>query len=71
MFAFKVPDMTCGHCVKTITTALTAIDARARVDVDLNQRLVTVEAGTATAAQLQAAITDAGYNPVPAPGTMT
>lgn len=71
MFAFKVPDMTCGHCVKTITAAVTAIDEHARVNVDLNQRLVRVEAGTATAAQLQAAITEAGYNPVPAPGTMT
>mgnify|MGYP001359714454 CR=1 FL=1 len=68
MFAFKVPDMTCGHCVKAITAAVTAIDGRARIDVDLSQRLVSVETGTATAAQVQAAITDAGYSPVPASG---
>jgi len=67
MFAFKVPDMTCGHCVKTITAAVMAIDGRARVEVDLNQRLVSVEGGAAAAAQIQAAIEEAGYSPVPAP----
>lgn len=66
MFAFKVPDMTCGHCVKTITAAVTAVDGRAKVGVDLGQRLVTVDSGTATEAKLQAAITEAGYSPVPA-----
>jgi len=68
MFAFKVSDMTCGHCVKTITAAVTAIDGRAKVVVDLNHRLVTVDSGAATEGQLQAAITEAGYSPVPASG---
>ena len=34
MIAFEVNDMTCGHCVSTITRALTATDKDARVQID-------------------------------------
>lgn len=40
MIAFEVNDMTCGHCVSTITKALQAVDKDAKVDIDLARRLV-------------------------------
>ncbi|GAC1604162.1 MAG: heavy-metal-associated domain-containing protein [Ramlibacter sp.] len=63
MIRFEVQDMTCGHCVSTITKAVKAADPDATVQVDLAAHLVTVEPGAADAATLGAAITQAGYTP--------
>ena len=35
MQLFNIPDMTCGHCVRTITQAVRSIDAAAQVQADL------------------------------------
>ncbi|NUZ08523.1 heavy-metal-associated domain-containing protein [Piscinibacter koreensis] len=35
MIAFQVNDMTCGHCVSTITKAVRAVDKQASVSIDL------------------------------------
>lgn len=59
---FNVPDMTCGHCVKTITGAVTAAAPGASVAVDLPTHRVTVS-GTDQADKVEAAILDAGYEP--------
>jgi copper chaperone len=66
MIAFEVHDMTCGHCVSTITKAVKALDQDAEVRVDLATHRVEVDPARADAAQLAAAIEDAGYSPVPA-----
>ena len=66
MLAFEVNDMTCGHCASTITRALKDTDRDARVTIDLGRHLVWVEPASADASELQAAIADAGYTPVPA-----
>jgi copper chaperone len=66
MIAFEVHDMTCGHCVSTITKAVKALDQDAEVRIDLGTHRVEVEPSRADAAQLAAAIEDAGYSPVPA-----
>jgi len=66
MIAFEVNDMTCGHCVSTITKAVKAVDPDARVDIDLPRHLVQIEPGRADAQALGAAISEAGYNPQPA-----
>lgn len=58
-----VDGMTCGHCVKTITRALTALDPAATVSVDLDEHLVHV-IGALDAAAATAAIQDAGYTVV-------
>ena len=60
----SVPDMTCGHCEKTIRDALSAIDSNAQIEIDLAAQVVktTVPAGDA-----MAAIVDAGYSPIIAP----
>lgn len=65
MLAYRVDDMTCGHCASTITKAIRAADATAKVQVDLAQHLVTVEPTEADAQELSDAITEAGYTPVP------
>jgi copper chaperone len=65
MIAFEVKDMTCGHCARTITQALTATDKDARVHIDLPTRRVQVEPAAADAEALTRAIQAAGYTPVP------
>jgi copper chaperone len=65
MIAFQVNDMTCGHCVSTITKALKATDKDAKVQIDLATHRVHVEPVSADAAALEAAIKEAGYTPVP------
>lgn len=64
MIAFEVKDMTCGHCVSTITKALKATDKDAKVQIDLATHRVQVEPASADAEELAEAIKDAGYTPV-------
>jgi copper chaperone len=64
MIAFEVKDMSCGHCVGTITKAVTALDGGAKLRIDLASHRVEIEPVAAGAAQLAAAITQAGYSPV-------
>jgi copper chaperone len=65
VIAFQVSDMTCGHCVSTITKAIKAADKDAKVTIDLAQHLVMVEPTESDAQDLSDAITEAGYAPVP------
>jgi copper chaperone len=65
MIAFEVNDMTCGHCVSTITKALKATDQEAKVQIDLATHRVQVEPVSADAEELADAIQEAGYTPVP------
>ncbi|HEX7388326.1 MAG TPA: heavy-metal-associated domain-containing protein [Castellaniella sp.] len=58
---FIVSDMTCNHCVQTITRAVKAIAPTAHVDADLASHRVTIEPAENPAA-LAAAIVDAGYD---------
>lgn len=64
MIAFEVNDMTCGHCVSTITKALKDADKNAQVQIDLATHRVQVESSVG-ADELADAIKDAGYTPVP------
>lgn len=59
---FQVPDMTCGHCVKTITGAVNEAAPGATVTVDLPTHRVTIT-GAEQADKIEAAIRDAGYEP--------
>lgn len=43
MSTFKVSDMTCGHCEKAIKTELTKNDPAVKVQVNLQDKTVTVE----------------------------
>lgn len=65
MITFDVQDMTCGHCVSTITKALKDTDRDATVQIDLAAHRVQVEPAASSADELAEAIRDAGYTPVP------
>ena len=64
MIAFEVQDMTCGHCVSTITKAVKAADKNAKVQIELATHRVQVEPTEANADELSDAIKEAGYTPV-------
>ena len=64
MITFQVNDMTCGHCVGTITQALKARDKDATVRIDLPTHRVQVEPVSADAQALADAIKEVGYTPV-------
>jgi copper chaperone len=55
-----VEGMTCAHCVRAITRAIQALDADARVEVDLAGGTVTIEGGV-DAGLATAAIEAEGY----------
>lgn len=63
MIAFQVNDMTCGHCVSTITKAVRAVDTKATVNIDLANHRVEIEPTEADAQQLSEAIKEVGYTP--------
>jgi copper chaperone len=62
MIEIKVPDMTCGHCVSTITKAVKALDDLARIDITLSEHLVRVDSKASKEAVLHS-IAEAGYTP--------
>ena len=68
MLVFEVPDMSCNHCVKSITEAVKAVDAGAQLNFDLPARRVSVEPAGASAEALKAAIEEAGYSATQAAG---
>ena len=57
---FTVTGMTCGHCEKAVTRAITQADAQAQVKIDRSQNKVEVESDAAREALAQA-ITEEGY----------
>jgi len=64
MTTFEVKDMTCGHCVSTITKAVNDVDLGAKVQIDLATHRVTIDSTEVDAAGLGDAINRAGYTPV-------
>ena len=62
---FNVPDMTCGHCVSTITKAVQQAVPGASVATDLAAHRVTVD-GASDAEVVRRAIVEAGYEAQPA-----
>jgi len=64
MIAFEVNDMTCGHCVSTVTKAVRAVDPGAKVQADLSRHRVEIESAASDATVLSDAIKEAGYTPV-------
>jgi copper chaperone len=60
MIELTLPDMTCGHCVKTVTTTVQKLDAQARVQIDLPRQTVQIET-TQPAEAIRAALAEEGY----------
>ena len=57
---FEVKDMSCGHCVMSVTKAVKAVDANAKVEVDLATKKVNIETGSDRKA-ISDALAEAGY----------
>lgn len=64
MPSFDVRGMSCGHCVRAVTTSIHEIDPTAKVDVDLATGRVEVES-TTPADAIARAIVEAGYEAKP------
>lgn len=59
-----LPSMTCGHCVKTVTSTVQRLDAHAQVRADLTTHQVQVDTTAARDAVLKA-LADEGYPAAP------
>lgn len=64
MSIYKVPEMSCQHCVATITEAVKVIDPSATVNADVEAGKVSIES-TAEPARLEEAMREAGYESEP------
>lgn len=60
MFELHVKGMSCGGCAGRVTRAISALDAAAKVTVDVPQRIVAVET-IATHDDICEALAEAGY----------
>ena len=62
---FRVPDVSCQHCVNAITQEVSALPGVQRVQVALDEKTVTVEhSEQVTTDAIIAAINEAGYDEV-------
>ena len=59
-----VEGMSCGHCEKAVKGAVGSLDGVSTVEVDLNNKQVTVEGENLQDDILTEAIEDAGYDVV-------
>jgi copper chaperone len=55
-----LPDMTCGHCVKTVTATAQRLDPAARVQTDLATHRVIIDSSVSPEA-IEAALAAEGY----------
>ena len=60
MIELTLPDMTCGHCVKTVTRTVQQLDAAATVEADLPTHRVKI-ATSQPAEAVKAALAEEGY----------
>jgi copper chaperone len=61
LIELTLPDMTCGHCVKTVTATAQRLDPAARVQTDLATHRVIIDSATIGQAALEAALAEEGY----------
>lgn len=59
---FSIPNMSCGHCVTAITSAIHALNPVADIAADTTTKQVDVSS-TAAETDLRAALSEAGYAP--------
>lgn len=60
---YRVPDISCEHCVRAIKNELTSLTGIDGVEVDIPTRVVTVRhRGDVTDEQIVASIAEAGYD---------
>ena len=57
---FHVPDMACDGCARSVTKAITLLDAAAKVKADLGARVISVETSAPQPAVAKA-LDEAGF----------
>jgi copper chaperone len=57
---FTLPDMTCGHCARTVTAAVQRVDAQARLQIDLPTHKVRIDSAQ-DAEAFRRVLADEGY----------
>ena len=62
MIEMNLPDMSCGHCASTVAQTCKLVDPAAKVEVDLETKLVRIESGEARK-DFAEALAEAGYPP--------
>jgi len=62
MQTFRVPDMTCGGCVRAITNAVKEADPAATIATELDSHLVKIESNLTTD-RLAETLREAGFTP--------
>lgn len=62
MIEFTVPDMTCGQCAGRIRAAVSDVNNKANVNIDLARHLVRITSSQAEAV-FREALADADYPP--------
>ena len=62
MIELTLPDMTCGHCVKTVTAVVQRLDAQAKLQIDLPTHQLRIESALPVA-EFERALTEEGYAP--------
>jgi copper chaperone len=60
MYELTIPAMSCGHCQKTITGAVLAVDGNASLNFDMTAHKVTVTS-VATLVEISEAVEASGY----------
>jgi copper chaperone len=65
MPTFRVPDMTCGGCVRAITNAVKEADPAATVAAELETHLLRIDSAKPAEA-LADVLREAGFTPEPA-----
>ena len=64
MSQFRVPDIHCEGCIRSLTSAIRDLDANAMLNADLVSKLVRVETSAGDAAVAEA-MRDAGFTVEP------
>jgi len=59
---YRVPGMTCGHCVHAVEAEVGAVAGVSGVRADLETKIVSVEGDAIEDAAVRAAIAEAGYD---------
>ena len=62
MIEWKIPTMTCGHCVGVVTKTVRTEDPDAQVQIDLPSQTVRVQTDT-DPARIAKALAEEGYAP--------
>ena len=60
MIELTLPDMTCQHCVRSVTETVQQVDAQARLQIDLPAHRVQIES-TRPAEVFKEALAEEGY----------